>query len=141
MQLPPQAGGVRSTGRSGSVHSGVPRQTDSRRGVPELGAVGRLRDTTGQECVGWPLDVTDEQGVAAVFARVVERFGALDVLVNSAGVNVRSPIEECSLEDFDQVLDVNLRGSWLCCRARVGYKRRLGAERGWPSRPDALLLG
>ena len=77
-------------------------------------------------CVGWRLDVTDEQDVAAVFARVVERFGALDVVVNCAGVNVRNPIEECSLDDFDTVLDVNLRGSWLCCREAGRVMRPAG---------------
>jgi NAD(P)-dependent dehydrogenase (short-subunit alcohol dehydrogenase family) len=76
----------------------------------------QVADASGEVCVGWGLDVTDEQDVAAVFARVVERFGALDIVVNGAGVNVRNPIEECSLEDFDTVHDVNVRGSWLCCR-------------------------
>jgi NAD(P)-dependent dehydrogenase (short-subunit alcohol dehydrogenase family) len=78
------------------------------------------------ECVGWRLDVTDEREVAAVFGRVVERFGALDVLVNCAGINLRSAIEECSLADFDRVLDVNVRGSWLCCREAGRVMRPAG---------------
>jgi NAD(P)-dependent dehydrogenase (short-subunit alcohol dehydrogenase family) len=80
----------------------------------------------GTECVGWRLDVTDERDVAAVFARAVERFGALDVVVNCAGVNLRSPVEECSLADFDRVLDVNVRGSWLCCREAGRVMRPAG---------------
>jgi gluconate 5-dehydrogenase len=85
-----------------------------------------VADTSGEVCVGWRLDVTDEQDVAAVFARVVERFGTLDVVVNCAGVNIRNPIEECSLDDFDTVLDVNVRGSWLCCREAGRVMRPAG---------------
>jgi NAD(P)-dependent dehydrogenase (short-subunit alcohol dehydrogenase family) len=84
----------------------------------------------GVECVGWRLDVTDEGDVAAVFARAVERFGALDVVVNCAGINLRSPVEECSLADFDRVLDVNVRGSWLCCREAGRVMRRAGTASG-----------
>jgi gluconate 5-dehydrogenase len=85
-----------------------------------------LADATGAVCIGWRLDVTDERDVATVFAGIVERFGALDVLVNCAGVNVRGSIEECSLEDFDAVLDVNVRGSWLCCREAGRVMRPIG---------------
>jgi NAD(P)-dependent dehydrogenase (short-subunit alcohol dehydrogenase family) len=80
----------------------------------------------GTECVGIHVDVTDERDVAAAFAGVVDRFGALDVVVNCAGINVRHPIEECPLEDFDRVLDINVRGSWLCCREAGRVMRPAG---------------
>ena len=86
----------------------------------------QVAEESGQVCVGWGLDVTDEKDVAAVFARVVDSFGALDVTVNCAGVNVRDPVEECSLDDFDKVLDVNVRGSWLCCREAGRVMRPAG---------------
>jgi NAD(P)-dependent dehydrogenase (short-subunit alcohol dehydrogenase family) len=85
-----------------------------------------VADASGEVSVGWRLDVTDERDVTTVFAGVVERFGALDVVVNCAGVNVRDRIEECSLEDFDTVLDVNLRGTWLCCREAGRVMRPAG---------------
>jgi len=85
-----------------------------------------VSDAEGTECVGLRLDVTDESDVADGFARVIERFGALDVLVNCAGLNLRSPIEEGSLADFDRVLDVNVRGSWLCCREAGRVMRPAG---------------
>jgi NAD(P)-dependent dehydrogenase (short-subunit alcohol dehydrogenase family) len=85
-----------------------------------------IADSSGQTCVGWRLDVTDEHDVAALLARAVERFGALDVVVNCAGINVRDPIEECSLENFEAVIDVNLRGSWLCCREAGRVMRPAG---------------
>ncbi|HEY7273136.1 MAG TPA: SDR family oxidoreductase [Actinoplanes sp.] len=85
-----------------------------------------VAEASGEECVNWRLDVTDEQDVAAAFAGIVSRFGALDVVVNCAGVNVRHALEECPLEAFDSVLDVNLRGSWLCCREAGRVMRSAG---------------
>jgi NAD(P)-dependent dehydrogenase (short-subunit alcohol dehydrogenase family) len=81
---------------------------------------------TGAVTAGARIDVTDEKSVAAAFDGVVERFGSIDVLVNCAGINVRNSIEEVALDDFDTVLDVNLRGSWLCCRAAARVMRPAG---------------
>jgi|tagenome__1003787_1003787.scaffolds.fasta_scaffold20971509_5 NAD(P)-dependent dehydrogenase (short-subunit alcohol dehydrogenase family) len=85
-----------------------------------------VADATGALCAGERLDVTDERDVDAAFDRIVERFGGLDVLVNCAGINVRNAIEEVPLADFDTVLDINLRGSWLCCRAAGRVMRPAG---------------
>lgn len=76
-----------------------------------------IADQTGQESVGMALDVTREDSVQQVFKDTMERFGKLDVLINSAGINIRRPVEELELEEFRQVMDTNLTGSWLCCRA------------------------
>jgi gluconate 5-dehydrogenase len=72
---------------------------------------------TGRESIGMAMDVTREDDVERVFKNVAERFGKLDVLINSAGINIRRPVEELALEEFRQVMDTNLTGSWLCCRA------------------------
>jgi NAD(P)-dependent dehydrogenase (short-subunit alcohol dehydrogenase family) len=88
--------------------------------------IAREQEAGGAQCVGVRLDVTDERDVAAVFAGVADRFGALDVVVNCAGINVRHPIEECPLDDFDRVLDINVRGSWLCCREAGRVMRPAG---------------
>jgi len=67
--------------------------------------------------VAHPADVTDEAQVDSLVTAVLDRFGRVDVLINSAGVNIRHPIEDCPLEDFRRVMDTNLTGTWLCCRA------------------------
>ena len=74
---------------------------------------------TGRESIGIAADVTDEEQVDALFAAVRERFTRLDVLINSAGINARFMIDECPLEEFRKVIDINLTGTWLCCRAAM----------------------
>ena len=56
--------------------------------------------------------------------RVLDTFGRLDILVNNAGINIRGPIEQLSEADWDQVIDTNLKGPWLCCRAAAEPMRR-----------------
>lgn len=78
---------------------------------------------TGRQSVGMAADVTREADVAGLFERVGKRFGRLDVLINSAGINIRKPIEQFALEEFRQVIDLNLQGTWLCCRAAAGVMK------------------
>jgi NAD(P)-dependent dehydrogenase (short-subunit alcohol dehydrogenase family) len=79
---------------------------------------------TGQESVGMSMDVTHEDDVDRVFKDVLRRFGKLDVLINSAGINIRNTIEELTLGEFRRVIDTNLTGSWLCCRAAAPVMKR-----------------
>jgi 2-dehydro-3-deoxy-D-gluconate 5-dehydrogenase len=62
-------------------------------------------------------DVTDEHQVARLFQEVMVRQGRLDILVNNAGSTVRKMPQALSLEEFRQVMDVNLTSTFLCCRA------------------------
>lgn len=76
-----------------------------------------IADATGVEAMGIAADVTQEDQVDTLFGQVTERFGRLDAVVNSAGINIRHPIEEFPFEDYRKVIDINLVGTWLCCRA------------------------
>jgi glucose 1-dehydrogenase len=71
-------------------------------------------------------DVSREEDVVAMFADTVDKLGGIDVLVNNAGIQISRPSHELSAEDFDKVLAVNLRGSFLC--AREAIKRFLETE-------------
>lgn len=75
-----------------------------------------LQATYGQACAGYACDVTDVEQIRALVARVIDEFGRIDVLINNAGINIRGPIEELTLEQFRQVQDTNVTGMWLLCR-------------------------
>lgn len=76
---------------------------------------GEVRDR-GVEALPAPVDVTDERSVGEMVERVVSRFGGIDVLVNAAGVTVRTRAEDLSLDDWRRVLDVNATGTFVCCQ-------------------------
>ena len=65
-------------------------------------------------------DVSDEQSVKNMFDEVLSRYGKIDVLVNNAGVSLVKQIQDTSLEDFEKLIGVNVRGVYLCCREAVG---------------------
>ena len=69
-------------------------------------------------------DVTDEGPAAALIAAAVERFGRLDILVNNVGGSRNAKIWEMKAEDWDFVLRLNLRGTFLCTRAAVPHMIR-----------------
>lgn len=76
-----------------------------------------------------PVDLCDAAAVEALFSRIEAEAGRVDVLVNNAGIIFFKPVEEVSVQDWDRLLGVNLRGAFLCARAVArGMKvRRSGA--------------
>lgn len=86
----------------------------------EAGLAGtRAASDEGVEIETVPCDVTSRAGVEQAFARVHERFGSIDVLVNNAGIAHVGDLEHTTDEAFDRVLDVNVRGVYLCARTAV----------------------
>jgi NAD(P)-dependent dehydrogenase (short-subunit alcohol dehydrogenase family) len=102
-----------------------------------------VREAGGQaECAA--LDVRDACAAEQIVRETAERHGRLDVLVNNAGTDVTLPVDELSLEDWDRVLNVNLRGPFLLSRAVLPRMRAAGggsivnivstaAKRAWPN--------
>ena len=76
--------------------------------------------------VGVRCDVASEADVDALVATTVDRFGALDVMVNNAGVTRDATMAKMSLADLRLVLDVHLVGTWLGCRAASAAMREFG---------------
>ena len=85
------------------------------------------------------VDVADEAQVQAAFAEVVARHGRLDVLFNNAGIAIRRPTTELTLEDWNRVVAVNLTGVFLC--AREAARHMLAGGRGGRIVNTASIMG
>src|SRR5512133_3167755 len=79
-------------------------------------AVRQCREA-GAQAEGYVVDVTHREMVDAAAGRVLERFGRIDVLVNNAGITQDARLQKMTLEQFDRVIDVNLRGVFHCAQA------------------------
>ncbi len=71
-------------------------------------------------------DVTEPEQVDALVQACVDTYGALDILVNNAGVTRDATLRKMSIEDFDTVIDVHLKGTWLGTRAASLVMREQG---------------
>ncbi|HEX5806741.1 MAG TPA: 3-oxoacyl-ACP reductase FabG [Macromonas sp.] len=71
----------------------------------------------GAQAVGYVMDVSKRDQVDAVVKAVHERFGRIDVLVNNAGITLDARLQKMTLEQFDRVIDINLRGVFHCAQA------------------------
>ncbi|MEX0600277.1 MAG: SDR family oxidoreductase, partial [Rhodothermales bacterium] len=69
-------------------------------------------------------DVSRSDQVAAAFDRVADRYGGVDILVNNAGIQVYGSVTDTSESDWDRVMDVNVKGAFLCARAALARMTR-----------------
>jgi len=75
----------------------------------------------------WRVDVSDEAAVRAAIASVVDHFGALHVLVNTAGISgAKKPTHEITEEEWDRVQAVNVKGPFFCTKHSIAHLRRSG---------------
>ncbi len=80
-------------------------------------------------CFTLPLDVRNRRSVQTCFKEAFERFGTIDILVNNAGVNKRGWFEEATDEDWDWIMEVNLKGPFICCQEVFPYMKQQNAGR------------
>ena len=85
-----------------------------------------LCQAEGATAVGFVMDVTQREMVDAVVAQVKERFGRIDVLVNNAGITQDARLQKMTLEQYDRVIDVNLRGVFHCAQAVADHMSAQG---------------
>ncbi len=79
-------------------------------------AAAVLSAETGRRVIGVQLDVTDETQVQAAVAFAHAQLGRIDILINNAGINVRKPTTEMSLDEWNSVVDTSLTGAFLCSK-------------------------
>ncbi len=80
----------------------------------------------GAEAIAIPCDITNNSEVQEMVSQVHKTFGRIDVLVNNAGIIRRGTIETVTEEDWDRVITVNLKGTFLCAKACVPIMKRQG---------------
>lgn len=68
-------------------------------------------------------DVRYEEDVKSLISKTVDEFGRLDILVNNAGMAYRKPLEETTLEEYNAIMDTNLKGVFLCIKYAIPYIR------------------
>lgn len=76
---------------------------------------GEIRKN-GREALELKVDVTSRKEIAEMVRRTLDRFGRIDILVNNAGIFRMAPAESMSEEDWDRVIDINLKGEFLCAQ-------------------------
>ena len=76
-------------------------------------------EKAGGKAFATKIDVADPESAAAGVSRIAEERGRLDILVNNAGISKDNLILRTKVEDWDTVLDTNLRGAWACSKAAV----------------------
>ncbi len=78
------------------------------------------------QAISFAADVSNETQMEAMAAKAMNVFGRIDVLINSAGINIRGAIDEISYADFNKVMDVNVNGTWLASKAVIPFMKKAG---------------
>ena len=113
------------------------------RNIEELNHVGRAVKDAGGEARVFQADVSEEDQVRKLERDVLGAFGKVHILINNAGINIRKPLVEFTLEEWRRVLDTNLTSVFLMCRSFIpgmkgaGYGRILNmtSTMSWVSLP------
>ena len=96
-------------------------------GIEGRQAADELSRDFGVDTVSFPADVTDPAQAEAMVQAALDAFGQVDILINSAGINIRGAIDELTPDDFRKVMDVNVHGTWLCCRSVTPVMKGAGS--------------
>jgi 2-deoxy-D-gluconate 3-dehydrogenase len=114
------------TGGNGGIGLGIARGLASaganlaiaaRNEAKTAGAVKGLQDEFGVKAIGVKVDVKEEKQVKDMAKKVLDEFGRIDILVNNAGTNIRKLPQDYVVDEWEEVLDVNLRSAFLCSQA------------------------
>jgi len=92
-----------------------------------IAAAAQLNRDFGTEAISFAADITDQTQAEAMAQAAMDAFGRIDILINSAGINIRGAIDELTSDDFRKVMDVNVNGTWLCCRAVTPFMKQAGS--------------
>lgn len=124
-------GASRGIGRAmaiGFAHEGADLVLCSRNGSL-LEQVAAEVEGIGRRGLAIPADVSSEAEVRALVDQAINHFGRIDILHNNAAVLMRHAIIDCPVEEWDETMAVNVRGTFLCCKTVLPHMVRQGYGR------------
>jgi len=120
-------GGSKGLGKAmaaGLASAGADVLVSSRHGDEAAAAAEEIAADHGHQAISIQADVTSPEQVEEMVQAALDTFGKVDILINNAGVNIRGPIDELSLDDFRTVHDVNVNGPWICTRSVAPHMKQ-----------------
>ena len=97
---------------------------------PAARDVADIINKKGGEALALNTDVSDEKSTLEMAHKTIERFGRINILINNAGLfsalGPQKPFDKIDIAEWDRVMDTNVRGPFLCCRAVVPHMKALG---------------
>jgi len=83
----------------------------------------------GRQALVVQADVAKEEEVQSMFAKMIETFGRIDILINNSGIQLNAPFDQMTLAEWQRVIDINLTGQFLCALEAVRAFKRQGINR------------
>jgi len=117
-----------------ATHPELPEGVEAARRSVRYGASPR-----GAQAMILAGDVSQENDVRAMFRQVIDAWGTVDIMVNNAGLQKDAPFEDLSVAAWDLVMNVNLKGQFLCAREAVRLFKRQGIRKGVSSAAGKIL--
>jgi len=98
------------------------------RNLEALEIVAKEIQAKGKKSMALTVDVTNEKSVNEMVDKLIKAYKRIDILVNSAGLAIRQPADTFPIDEWQKVMDINTRGTFLCCQAvgRVMLKQKSG---------------
>jgi len=112
-----------------ALHGAGARIALAARSVESLERAAQALGSEGPEASAFPVDIRSVAAVQDLVRDVHGSFGRLDILVNSAGVNVRKPADEISEDEWNGLFEINVRGMFFACQAAARVMRAQGGGR------------
>ena len=83
-------------------------------------ALKKLKED-GYDVIGFYPDLTNEDEVSKVFAKINKKYGHIDILVNNAGISSKTKIEDYTMEEYDKISNLNIKAVFTCSKAIIPY--------------------
>jgi NAD(P)-dependent dehydrogenase (short-subunit alcohol dehydrogenase family) len=109
------AGGIGEIMAVGLANQGAKVAVASRN-LQKLEAVAqKIKSETGSEAAAFQADITDSKSVARAAEQIVSKFGTVDILINSQGINIKKPAIDFPVQDWDTMFNINVKGTMISC--------------------------